>query len=75
MCVIAAEMVAVHQGLGYMMMDARNLFRVADVLAGMIAVGALGLAMDAVLRLAEGRVLAWREGTTARELFAATRAR
>ncbi len=72
MCVIAAEMVAVHRGLGYMMLDARSLFRVEDVLAGMIAVGALGLAMDAGLRAAEGRVLAWREGTTARELLAAT---
>jgi len=75
MCVIAAEMVAVHKGLGYMMIDARSLFRVDDVLVGMMAVGALGLAMDAVLRVVEGRVLAWREGTTARELFAATRAR
>jgi len=75
MSVIAAEMVAVHQGLGYMMIDARSLFRVDDVLAGMMAVGALGLAMDAVLRVAERRVLAWREGTTARELFAVTWAR
>ncbi|MBU0492787.1 MAG: ABC transporter permease [Chloroflexi bacterium] len=75
MSVIAAEMVAVHQGLGYMMIDARSLFRVDDVLVGMMAVGALGLAMDAVLRVAESRVLAWREGTTARELFAATRMR
>jgi ABC-type nitrate/sulfonate/bicarbonate transport system permease component len=75
MCVIAAEMVAVHKGLGFMMIDARSLFRVDDVLAGMITVGALGLTMDAVLRAAEGWVLAWREGTTARELFAVTRSR
>jgi len=40
----------------------------------MMTVGALGLAMDGVLRVAEGRVLAWREGTTARELLAVTRA-
>lgn len=74
MCVIAAEMVAVHRGLGYLMIDARSLFRVDDVLVGMMTVGALGLAMDGVLRVAEGRVLAWREGTTARELLAVTRA-
>jgi len=69
MCVIAAEMVAVHGGLGYMMIEARNLFRTEDVLVGMITVGVLGLGLDLLLRSLEGRFLKWRRGRSARELF------
>jgi len=69
MCVIAAEMVAVRYGLGYMMIEGRNLFRVEDVLVGMATVGILGEALDAVLRGLERRLLRWRRGTEAGELF------
>lgn len=69
MCVIAAEMVAVRYGLGYMMIEARNLFRVEDVLVGMATVGLLGVALDALLRWLESRVLRWRRGMSAGELF------
>ena len=69
MCVIAAEMVAVRYGLGYMMIEGRNLFRVEDVLVGMATVGILGEALDAVLRGLERRLLRWRRGTGAGELF------
>jgi len=69
MCVIAAEMVAVRYGLGYMMIEGRNLFRVEDVLVGMATVGILGEALDAVLRGLERRLLRWRRGAGAGELF------
>ena len=69
MCVIAAEMVAVRYGLGYMMIEGRNLFRVEDVLVGMATVGVLGESLDAVLRWSERRLLRWRRGTGAGELF------
>ena len=69
MCVIAAEMVAVRYGLGYMMIEARNLFRVEDVLVGMATVGLLGVTLDILIRWLEGRVLRWRRGMGASELF------
>ena len=49
MCVIAAEMVAVRRGLGFLMIEARNLFRTDDVIVGMMAIGAVGLLSDALL--------------------------
>jgi NitT/TauT family transport system permease protein len=59
MCVIAAEMVAVQRGLGFMMIEARNLFRTADVLAGMGVIAAVGVATDRGLAVIEGRVCRW----------------
>ena len=69
MCVIAAEMVAVRQGLGYLMIQARNLFQTDTVLVGMATVGVMGWLLDLGLRRMERRVLRWREGLEAHELF------
>ncbi len=59
MCVIAAEMVAVRRGLGFMMIEARNLFRTADGLAGMAVIAAVGVATDRGLAALEARVVPW----------------
>lgn len=72
MCVMAAEMVAVRGGLGYMMIEARNLFQTEKVFLGMMSVGAMGLGLDTVLKAVETRALAWRRGLTADELFGAS---
>lgn len=69
MCVMAAEMVAVRSGLGYLLMEARNLFQMERVLLSMLVIGALGLGLDQVLRALEQRVLRWRQGMAADELF------
>ena len=69
MCVIAAEMVAVSQGLGYMMIQARNLFQTDTVLVGMAAVGVMGWLLDLLLRALEARLLRWRKGVGAHALF------
>lgn len=69
MCVMAAEMVAVRSGLGYMLIEARSLFQTERVLVSMLVIGALGLALDRLLGALEQRVLAWREGTTVVGLF------
>jgi len=60
MCVIAAEMVAVRRGVGFFMIEARNLFRTRDVIVGMVAVGLVGLATDRLLLAVEGRLFRWR---------------
>lgn len=71
MCVIAAEMVAVRRGLGFMMIEARNLFRTEDVLAGMMTVAIVGLLLDALLVRLETRLCRWRAGLQPSRLYAA----
>jgi NitT/TauT family transport system permease protein len=60
MSVVAAEMLAVNSGLGYMILDARQIFRPDIVIVGMVAIGLIGFLMDRGLRLFEARVLRWR---------------
>lgn len=74
MCVVAAEMVAVRSGLGYLLIEARNLFQTERVLLVMLVIGALGLGLDRLLHALEARALAWREGTTAEGVFERGRA-
>jgi NitT/TauT family transport system permease protein len=51
---VAAEMIAVDSGLGYLIIDARNAGKRYDlVVAGMLIIGILGLILDALLRRAE----------------------
>lgn len=71
MCVVASEMVAVKRGIGFMMMEARNLFRTEDILVGMVLVGLAGFLMDWLLRALEGKVIRWRKGLSAHELLEA----
>ena len=60
--VVAAEMIALHSGLGYMIMDSRNAGNRYDlVVAGMIIIGLIGLSLDGCMRLLEGiRWVRWR---------------
>jgi NitT/TauT family transport system permease protein len=52
--VVAAEMIAVNSGLGYLIIDARNAGKRYDlVVAGMIMIGLIGLALDAAVRRLE----------------------
>jgi len=60
--VVAAEMIALHSGLGYMIMDSRNAGNRYDlVIAGMIIIGLIGLSLDGLMRLLEEmRWVRWR---------------
>jgi NitT/TauT family transport system permease protein len=52
--VVAAEMIALRSGLGYMIMDSRNAGNRYDlVIAGMIIIGLIGLLLDGATRLLE----------------------
>ena len=52
--VIAAEMVALNSGLGYLIMDSRNAGNRYDlVIASMIIIGVIGLLLDGMTRLLE----------------------
>ena len=52
--VVAAEMIALHSGLGYLIIDSRNAGNRYDlVVAGMIIIGLIGLLLDGMMRLLE----------------------
>lgn len=52
--VVAAEMIAVNSGLGYLIIDARNAGKRYDlVVAGMVVIGLIGLVLDLMVRRLE----------------------
>jgi NitT/TauT family transport system permease protein len=60
--VVAAEMIALRSGLGYLIMDSRNAGNRYDlVIAAMIIIGVIGLMLDGVTRLLERiKTVRWR---------------
>jgi NitT/TauT family transport system permease protein len=62
--VVAAEMIALRSGLGYLIMDSRNAGNRYDlVIAGMIIIGLIGLILDGIMRRMEGlKSVRWRYG-------------
>jgi NitT/TauT family transport system permease protein len=60
--VVAAEMIALRSGLGFLIIDSRNAGNRYDlVIAGMIIIGLIGLMLDGVMRLLEGlKSVRWR---------------
>jgi NitT/TauT family transport system permease protein len=60
--VVAAEMIALRSGLGYLIIDSRNAGNRYDlVIAGMIIIGLIGLLLDGTMRLLEGlKSVRWR---------------
>jgi NitT/TauT family transport system permease protein len=60
MVVVAAEMIGMTSGLGYLIVDARNGLRMDLVVCGMITIGAIGIALDiAFARLAKIPSVRW----------------
>jgi NitT/TauT family transport system permease protein len=52
--VVAAEMIAVSSGLGFLIVDARNAGNRYDlVVAGMVIIGVIGLLLDLTMRSLE----------------------
>jgi NitT/TauT family transport system permease protein len=49
--VVAAEMIAVKSGLGYLILDSRNALRMDYVVDAMIAIGVLGICLDKAITL------------------------
>lgn len=56
---IVVEMLAATEGIGYMMVWGRTLFQLDIVLAGMLVVGLLGYALDALLRRLTNHFQRW----------------
>ena len=57
--VVAAEMIAAQAGLGFMVMDATTFFRVPNVYIGIIIIGLIGVALEAVTMALDRKLLHW----------------
>jgi len=62
MALVAGELVAAPSGLGYMINNARTLFRSDYILLGMVLIGALGLVLDYLMRQAARFAMPWYHG-------------
>lgn len=64
MCVVASELIAASSGIGYLIMDARQLSQTDVVLVGMITIGVLGKLLDVALKAVEARLVTWKTAFT-----------
>lgn len=58
---VAAELIAAQEGLGFRMQNAQLYYDLPTIFVGLIAIGILGLLMDRVLLLAERKLTGWQE--------------
>lgn len=61
LALVAVELVASSEGLGYLVVYGRQLYQLDVVLCAVVVVGAVGLLLDQALALAEKRLLRWRQ--------------
>lgn len=62
MALVAGELVAAPSGLGYLINNARTIFRSDYILLGMVLIGALGLTLDRLMRHLMRIVMPWHRG-------------
>ncbi len=60
--VIVSEMIAVNNGLGFRILEAREYFWSAKIIAGMITIGLWGLAIDLAMNRLNNHLLRWHRG-------------
>ncbi|GAB3473696.1 ABC transporter permease [Nocardiopsis coralliicola] len=58
---VAAELIAAQQGLGFRMQQAQLYYDLPTIFVGLISIGVLGMVMDRLLLLAERRLTGWQE--------------
>ena len=63
--VIVSEMIAVNNGLGFRILEAREYFWSAKIIAGMITIGLWGLAIDLAMNRLNNHLLRWHRGLEA----------
>lgn len=57
---VAAEIVAATEGIGWMVWDASKFMRSDIIFVGIITMGVTGIGLDACLRFAAKRLLRWK---------------
>ncbi|MBK1783349.1 ABC transporter permease [Prauserella cavernicola] len=58
---VAAELIAAQEGLGFRMQQAQLYYDLPTIFVGLISIGVLGLAMDRLLLFAGRRLTSWQE--------------
>jgi NitT/TauT family transport system permease protein len=58
---VAAELLAAERGLGAVIQNAGNYFVIPDIYVGLVCIGAIALAMDAMIRKGMSVVVNWQE--------------
>ncbi|WP_083438758.1 ABC transporter permease [Herbaspirillum autotrophicum] len=61
LCVVAAELLAATQGIGYLLTDGREVSRPDLVLVAIVTLAVMGKITDSLLKYWESRSLAWRD--------------
>ncbi len=59
--VVAAELIAAQSGLGFRMQQAQLYYELPTIFVSLIAIGAVGLAMDRAIGAADRRLTSWQE--------------
>jgi len=57
--VVAAELIAAQEGLGFIIQDAGTFFRITDVFFGILIIGLIGVGLELMISLIERRTLHW----------------
>jgi sulfonate transport system permease protein len=70
---VTVELLASSEGLGFLIVWARQLFQLDLVLVAILAVGVVGLVLDKTLALVEKRFLRWKPATPSQTFSARTR--
>jgi NitT/TauT family transport system permease protein len=63
--VILAEVIAANVGLGHMIMESQRYLRTANVIAGIIVIGLIGLSIDYIFKLTYRVLFRWTEKESA----------
>jgi ABC-type nitrate/sulfonate/bicarbonate transport system permease component len=69
LALVAAELIASTRGLGYLIMDARLTFQTDVSMVGIVSLGVLGYAMNAILVRIERWALAWKQDVQGAEIL------
>jgi ABC-type nitrate/sulfonate/bicarbonate transport system permease component len=59
-CLVAAEMIAATEGVGWLILNASQELELGYVFVGILVIGLIGYAMDLAIRLAEARWVPWK---------------
>ncbi len=62
--VVTSELLAVRNGLGFYIWNARLMFSMDQVLAGILIIGVIGILLDFLLRRAQQRMFRWQQSIT-----------
>ncbi|MGD8387101.1 MAG: ABC transporter permease [Desulfobacteraceae bacterium] len=58
-CIISAELVAAEEGLGFLIMNAKEYFQTDTIFLGMLLISLTVIVIDVTFRMIEGKILPW----------------